>query len=41
MGSEGVGLVRRVYRAWQEGDVEELLALVDPQRQRERRRQDC
>jgi ketosteroid isomerase-like protein len=31
MGSEGVELVRRVYRAWQEGDVEELLALVHPQ----------
>ena len=30
MGSAGVELVRRVYRAWQEGDVEELLALVDP-----------
>lgn len=31
MGSEGVELVRRVYLAWEEGDVEELLSLVDPQ----------
>ena len=29
MGSESVELVRRVYIAWQEGDLEELLALVD------------
>jgi ketosteroid isomerase-like protein len=31
MGSEGVELVRRVYLAWQAGDLEELLALVDPE----------
>ena len=31
MGSEGVELVRRVYLAWESGDVEELLSLVDPQ----------
>jgi ketosteroid isomerase-like protein len=30
MGSENVQLVRRVYLAWQEGDVEALLSLVDP-----------
>jgi ketosteroid isomerase-like protein len=29
MGSESVDLVRRVYTAWQEGDLEELLSLVD------------
>ena len=29
MGSESVELVRRVYVAWQEGDLEELLLLVD------------
>ena len=29
MGSEGVELVRRVYLAWQAGDLEELLSLVD------------
>jgi ketosteroid isomerase-like protein len=29
MGSESVELVRRVYVAWQEGDLEELLSLVD------------
>jgi ketosteroid isomerase-like protein len=29
MGSESVELVRRVYIAWQEGDLEELLTLVD------------
>jgi ketosteroid isomerase-like protein len=29
MGSESVELVRRVYIAWQEGDLEELLLLVD------------
>jgi ketosteroid isomerase-like protein len=29
MGSESVELVRRVYIAWQEGDLEELLSLVD------------
>ena len=31
MGSESVELVRRVYFAWQAGDLEELLALVDPE----------
>jgi ketosteroid isomerase-like protein len=31
MGSEGVELVRRVYLAWQAGDLEELLLLVDPE----------
>lgn len=31
MGSEGVELVRRVYLAWESGDVEELLSLLDPQ----------
>jgi ketosteroid isomerase-like protein len=31
MGSEGVELVRRVYLAWQEGEVEELLSFVDPE----------
>ena len=31
MASEAVELVRRVYLAWEEGDVEELLSLVDPQ----------
>jgi ketosteroid isomerase-like protein len=29
MGSESVELVRRVYLAWQAGDLEELLSLVD------------
>jgi ketosteroid isomerase-like protein len=29
MGSESVELVRRVYVAWLEGDLEELLLLVD------------
>jgi ketosteroid isomerase-like protein len=29
MGSESVELVRRVYIAWQEGDLEELLTLLD------------
>jgi ketosteroid isomerase-like protein len=29
MGSESVELVRRVYIAWHEGDLEELLLLVD------------
>jgi ketosteroid isomerase-like protein len=29
MGAETVELVRRVYLAWQEGDLEELLSLVD------------
>jgi ketosteroid isomerase-like protein len=29
MGSESVELVRRVYIAWQEGDLDELLTLVD------------
>lgn len=29
MGSESVELVRRVYIAWQEGDLEQLLTLVD------------
>jgi ketosteroid isomerase-like protein len=29
MGSESVELVRRVYVAWQEGDLEELMLLVD------------
>jgi ketosteroid isomerase-like protein len=29
MGSESVELVRRVYLAWEEGDVEELVSLVD------------
>jgi ketosteroid isomerase-like protein len=29
MGSESVELVRRVYVAWQEGDLDELLLLVD------------
>jgi ketosteroid isomerase-like protein len=31
MGSESVELVRRVYLAWQAGDMEELLSLVDPE----------
>lgn len=31
MGSEGVELVRRAYLAWEEGDIEQLLSLVDPQ----------
>jgi ketosteroid isomerase-like protein len=31
MGSEGVELVRRVYLAWQAGDLEELFSLVDPE----------
>ena len=31
MGSESVELVRRVYLAWQAGDLEELLSLVDPE----------
>jgi ketosteroid isomerase-like protein len=30
MGSEGFEPVRRVYLAWQAGDLEELLSLVDP-----------
>jgi ketosteroid isomerase-like protein len=30
-GSESVELVRRVYLAWQEGDVEELLSFIDPE----------
>jgi SnoaL-like domain len=30
MGRETVELVRRLYLAWEEGDVEELLSLVDP-----------
>jgi uncharacterized protein len=29
MGSESAELVRRVYLAWQAGDLEELLSLVD------------
>jgi ketosteroid isomerase-like protein len=29
MGSESVEVVRRVYLAWQGGDLEELLSLVD------------
>jgi ketosteroid isomerase-like protein len=31
MGSESVELVRRLYLAWQEGDVEELLSFIDPE----------
>jgi len=31
MGSESVELVRGVYLAWQAGDLEELLSLVDPE----------
>jgi ketosteroid isomerase-like protein len=31
VGSDGVDLVRRAYLAWEEGDVEELLSLVDPE----------
>ena len=31
MGAESVDLVRRAYLAWEEGDVEELLSLVDPE----------
>lgn len=31
MGSEAVELVRRVYLAWEAGDVDELLSLVDPE----------
>jgi hypothetical protein len=31
MGSESVEPVRRVYLAWQEGNVEELLSFVDPE----------
>jgi ketosteroid isomerase-like protein len=31
MGSEGVELVRRAFIAWEEGDMEHLLSLVDPQ----------
>ena len=31
MGAESVDLVRRAYLAWEEGDVEELLLLVDPE----------
>jgi ketosteroid isomerase-like protein len=31
MGAETIELVRRLYLAWEEGDVEELLSLVDPQ----------
>jgi ketosteroid isomerase-like protein len=31
MGFESVELVRRVYLAWQGGDLEELLSFVDPE----------
>jgi ketosteroid isomerase-like protein len=31
MGFESVELVRRVYLAWQAGDLEELLSFVDPE----------
>jgi ketosteroid isomerase-like protein len=31
MGRESVELVRRVYLAWQEGDRDELLSLLDPE----------
>jgi SnoaL-like domain len=31
MGSESIELVRRVYLAWQAGDLDELLSLVDPE----------
>ena len=31
MGSEAVELVRRVYLAWEAGDMDELLSLVDPE----------
>jgi ketosteroid isomerase-like protein len=31
MGQESVELVRRVYLAWQGGDVDELLSLLDPE----------
>jgi ketosteroid isomerase-like protein len=31
MGSEPVELVRRVYLAWEAGDVDELVSLVDPE----------
>ena len=31
MGSQGVELVRSFYLAWEEGDVEQLLSLVDRQ----------
>ena len=31
MGSEAVELVRSVYLAWEAGDMDELLSLVDPE----------
>ena len=31
MGRDSVELVRRAYLAWQEGDLEELVSLLDPQ----------
>jgi hypothetical protein len=31
MGREGVELVRRVYLAWRDGEVDELLSLLDPE----------
>jgi ketosteroid isomerase-like protein len=31
MGSESVEVVRRIYLAWQTGDMDELLSLVDPE----------
>src|SRR5215216_81191 len=31
MGRDSVELVRRAYLAWQEGDLEELISLLDPQ----------
>ena len=31
MARESVELVRRVYLAWQEGDLDELLSLLDPE----------